>query len=348
MSSNPAIVWWLRIVAAFVVATLVVGGATRLTDSGLSITEWQPLLGIVPPFSAAGWQAAFEGYRQIPEYALVNHGMTLAEFQTIYWWEWAHRLIARTIGLVILLPLVWFWVRRRLPGWFKPWAVGLLVLVGVQGAVGWWMVSSGLSERVDVSQYRLATHLSIACIILALTVWLSVRLAGRAGSVVAPRHVRLGALAIPFAVLFQIALGALVAGMDAGLASDTWPLMAGQLVPDGIGTLSPGWVNLFENPLTLQFDHRLGAYALWVLVVWHAIASLRSGAGTSLAVALAGLVTLQAAIGIGVVVLRVPIDLALTHQFTAAIVLWVAVVHAAHLRSAERTAARDAYATRPA
>lgn len=331
MGTNASIVWWLRIVAAFVIATLVVGGATRLTDSGLSITEWQPLLGVLPPLTEASWRDAFAAYQQIPEYELVNRGMSLAEFQSIYWWEWAHRLVARSIGLVFVLPLAWFWVRGKLPRWFKPWALVLLALGGMQGAVGWWMVSSGLAERVDVSQYRLAVHLGLACVILALTVWLSVRLSGRAGRIEAPASVRIGALLMPFAVLAQIALGALVAGMNAGLASDQWPLMAGQIVPDGIGALEPWYRNPFENPLTAQFDHRLAGYLLFAFAIWHAIASVRAGAGQQLAVALAALVTVQATVGILVVVLHVPLELAALHQLLAAAVLWIATAHATHL-----------------
>lgn len=340
MTDQRAIVWWLRIVAAVVVATLVVGGATRLTDSGLSITEWQPLLGILPPVTDAGWGEAFAAYQRIPEYSLVNQGMSLADFREIYWWEWAHRLIARTIGLVFALPLAWFWVRGRLPGWFKPWAVTLLALGGLQGAVGWWMVSSGLTERVDVSQYRLAAHLSLACIILALTVWLSVGVAGRAGSLVAPDRVRLGAMLLPILVLAQVFLGALVAGMDAGHASDTWPLMAGRVVPDGLLELSPAWRNVFENPLTAQFVHRVSAYALWAFALWHAAGAVRASAGARGAVLLAALVTAQAAIGIAVVVLGVPLHLALVHQLLAAVVLWVAVDHATRLGALGRPAER--------
>lgn len=330
MGSNGAIVWWLRIVAGFVVATLVVGGMTRLTDSGLSITEWQPILGVIPPLSAAGWEEAFALYRAIPEYQLVNRGMSLDAFKMIYFWEWAHRLVARLIGLVFLVPFVWFWWRGRLPSWFKPWGVLLLALGGLQGAVGWWMVTSGLTERVDVSQLRLAVHLTLACIILALTVWLAARLAGRSGTFAqAPAALRWTALALPFALLGQIALGALVAGMDAGLASDTWPLMSGQLVPPGLGALDPFWANALHNPLTAQFNHRVAGYLLLALVVLHAVLAWRWGTGRRGASAIALLTFAQAAVGIWVVVLHVPIALAAAHQATAALLLWIATAHAA-------------------
>ena len=331
MQSHASIVWWLRIVAAFVVATLVVGGGTRLTDSGLSITEWKPIVGVIPPLSEAAWQEAFDLYRQIPEYQLVNKGMSLAAFQEIYFWEWAHRLVARSIGLVFALPLAFFWIRGMLPGWFKPWGVGLLALGGLQGAVGWWMVTSGLSERVDVSQYRLAVHMTLACVILSLAVWLSVRLAGKAGRTGAPGAVARLSHAMPFLVLAQVFLGALVAGLDAGLASAEWPTMGGAIIPDGLVTLDPWWINAFENPLTVQFDHRMFGYLLFALMIALAVLAVRSGVAAGRTVALAVLATVQVGIGVGVVVMQVPVHLALTHQFVAAIILWLAVDNAARL-----------------
>ncbi|MEM7696512.1 MAG: COX15/CtaA family protein [Pseudomonadota bacterium] len=335
---NTAVVWWLRTVALFVVATLVVGGATRLTDSGLSITEWEPIIGILPPLSAAEWEAALELYRQIPEYQLINRGMAMADFQVIYLWEWGHRLIARTIGLVFVVPFVWFWVRGQLPGWFKPWGVLLLALGGLQGFVGWWMVTSGLTERVDVSQYRLALHLTLACVILALTVWLSERVAGRAAIVPAPSAVAWGARAFPFAVLAQIFLGAIVAGIDAGLAANTWPLMAGAIVPDGLFTMTPAWINAFENPLTVQFNHRMVGYAVVAFGLIHAAMAWRAGVGRVGAALIAAVLGLQILSGIGVVVWEVPLVLAGLHQVTAAILLWVAVTHATRLAPVRRAA----------
>lgn len=331
-TGNSAVVWWLRVVATFVVATLVVGGATRVTDSGLSIVEWRPITGIFPPMSEAAWLAALEAYRQIPEYQLINRGMTIGEFQFIYWWEWGHRAIARTIGVVFVVPLVVFWVRGMLPGWFKPWALLLLALGGLQGFVGWWMVSSGLVDRVDVSQYRLATHLCLACIILMLTVALSVRLSGAAGrSASAPHAVRVGALVLPFLLLGQVAIGALVAGIDAGLASDTWPLMMGEVIPPGLFTLEPAWLNFFENPLTVQFTHRLTGYLVVAFALWHVVAAWRAGAERGTAAAIFVLLAAQVVSGVGVVVWQVPATLAVVHQGVAAVTLWVAVVHAVHI-----------------
>ncbi|MEM6761369.1 MAG: COX15/CtaA family protein [Pseudomonadota bacterium] len=331
VKSNTLPVWWLRVVAVFVVLTLAVGGATRLTDSGLSITQWEPILGVVPPLSEAAWQEALALYRQIPEYQLINKGMSLSEFQVIYLWEWGHRLVARTIGLVFVLHFAFFLVRRQLPGWFKPWGVLLLGLGGLQGFIGWWMVKSGLTERVDVSQYRLAVHLTLACIILALTVWLSERLGGRAGTVAAPALVRMTAIALPFAILAQIALGALVAGIDAGLASDTWPLMFGEVIPPYMASMQPLWINWFENPLAVQFNHRVGGYLVLLLVAVHAAAAHRARIGGPVPAILLALVFAQAASGVAVVMLHVPPVLAGTHQVMAAVMLWVAVVHAARL-----------------
>ncbi len=338
MQSHASIVWWLRIVAAFVIATLVVGGGTRLTDSGLSITQWQPIVGVIPPLTEAAWQEAFALYRQIPEYQLVNKGMTLGEFQTIFFWEWAHRLVARSIGIVFAVPLALFWARGMLPGWFKPWGLALLALGGLQGAVGWWMVSSGLTERVDVSQYRLAVHMTLACVILALAVWLSVRLAGKARQVLAPSGLATLARLMPFLILGQIALGALVAGLDAGLASDEWPTMAGALIPGGLGLMDPWWINLFENPLTVQFDHRIMGYLVLAAAVVLAVVSRRSGVAAGRAATLAGLVVVQVVIGIGTVVWHVPLPLALTHQFVAAVLLWLAVDNATRLAATKAPA----------
>jgi cytochrome c oxidase assembly protein subunit 15 len=347
---NRAVVWWLRVVAAFVVATLVVGGATRITDSGLSIVEWEPLLGVLPPLSHDAWIAAFEAYRQIPEYQIVNRGMSLEAFQFIYWWEWTHRLIARTIGLVFVVPLGVFWIRGMLPGWFKPWALLLLALGGLQGAIGWWMVSSGLagSDRVDVSPYRLAIHLTLACIILALTVALSVRVAGRARVDRAPRGLVVAAAVLPFAILIQIALGGLVAGIDAGYASNTWPLMLGALVPDGLLALSPAWLNVFENPITVQFNHRMFAYAVVALVLWQLFAAARARVGRVGALALAAVVLLQTILGIALVVLEVPPVTAGVHQSMAAVFLWIAVWQATRLAAAPAPAADASFATRTA
>jgi cytochrome c oxidase assembly protein subunit 15 len=324
-----AVRWWLYVVVIVMFALFLVGGATRLTDSGLSITEWKPIHGIVPPLSDAEWQEEFAKYQQIPEYKELKDGMTLSEFKTIFWWEWAHRVLARGVGVVFALPLLFFWLTGRLERSLKPRLVGLLALGGLQGAVGWWMVASGLAERTDVSQYRLATHLLLACLIFTATMVVARGLAPHSEAP-ADRATQRFAGILVVLVLLQIYLGGLLAGIDGGLAYNTWPLMDGALIPGDLFIIDPAWKNLFENAKTVQFIHRLGAYALFLAALWHLIATWRNEPGTThsrRAVLLFLLVTGQAAIGISTLVLMVPLDLALTHQAAALIVLAFAAAH---------------------
>jgi heme a synthase len=320
---------WLYAVLVVLFALVLVGGATRLTDSGLSITEWKPIHGVIPPLNEAEWQAEFEKYQQIPEYEQVNHGMTLAEFKTIFWWEWAHRLLARGVGLVFALPLVVLLWSGRIERGLGLKLAGLFVLGGLQGAVGWWMVASGLSQRVDVSQYRLALHLTLACVIFAAIMVVARGLAPHSAPS-ADRGTQRFAGWLVVAVLFQIYLGGLVAGLDAGLAYNTWPLMDGQWLPDGLFAAEPWWINFFENALTVQFIHRLGAYAVFLLAFWHLIATWRRLPGTThalRALLLFLLVAAQAAIGITTLLMQVPLDAALAHQAMALILLGFAAAH---------------------
>ena len=327
-----AIRLWLYAVAALVLAMVLVGGATRLTESGLSITEWQPITGALPPITEAQWLAEFHGYQEIPQYRELNHGMTLAAFKSIFWWEWTHRLLGRAIGVAFLLPLLWFLWR----GWVGPdlrarlWFI--FGLGALQGAVGWWMVASGLADRVEVSQYRLATHLILACAIYVAIVWTAQGLGNvRPGPI--PARVRAGAFVLLALVLGQIYLGALVAGLRAGHIYNTWPLIDGAFVPDAARLFFdvPWWRNLFENTLTVQFDHRMLAYAILIGSLLHAFRIARAiGEGPALtgAVALAAAVTIQAALGIWTLLMVAPASLALLHQATAMAVLTVATVHA--------------------
>jgi cytochrome c oxidase assembly protein subunit 15 len=336
LTHRRAVRLWLIAVAVLVFATVVVGGATRLTESGLSITEWKPVTGTVPPMSEAAWQAEFDKYKTIPQFQKLNSGMTLAEFKTIFWWEWAHRLLGRVIGAVFLLPFLWFLWRGWIEPALKPRLWGIFALGALQGGIGWWMVASGLVHRTDVSQYRLALHLTLACIIFAAIVWTARRLAPCAEIVDAPRRTRLGAGLLVVLVLAQIYLGALVAGLDAGLTYNTWPLMDGNLVPPAADLLrlTPAWRNAFENVLTVQFDHRVLAYALWLVAVLHAVDAVRSLGGHPAArgaIVLAVAVTLQAVIGIGTLLMNVPIGMALLHQAMAVVVLMIAVIHAERL-----------------
>jgi cytochrome c oxidase assembly protein subunit 15 len=329
-SNRRAIRVWLGVVLLTLFCLVLVGGATRLTDSGLSITEWKPIHGVVPPLSAQEWDEEFALYQRIPEYEQVNKGMTVEQFKTIFWWEWGHRLLARSIGLVFALPLLYFWVSGRIERRVKLPLLGLLALGGFQGFIGWWMVSSGLAERVDVSQYRLATHLVIACLIFSGCVWIMRALAPHSDDPVPSAAAHKLAATLAVLALFQIYLGALVAGLDAGLAYNTWPLMDGALVPSDLFVQSPAWLNLFENAKTVQFVHRIGAYVLFAAALWHMIQCLRQGPGTTHArrsVVLFALITLQAALGITTLVMQVPLHAALAHQGGALVVLGFSVAH---------------------
>lgn len=330
-----AIRLWLLAVAALMVLTLVVGGATRLTESGLSIVEWKPVTGVVPPLGEPAWQAEFEKYQAIPQYRERNSGMSLSDFKTIYWWEWSHRMLARLIGGAFLLPFLWFlW-----HGWIEPhlrvrlWAI--FALGAGLGAVGWWMVASGLSDRVSVSQYRLAFHLTLACVIFAVIVSTAQGLVPR-DRIAVPGRIRASAMALLVLVTAQIYLGALVAGLRAGLIYDTWPWIDGGLIPDTSRLFfhTPLWRNFFENTLTVQFDHRMAAYALWLFAVLHAAdvaRVVRGGPALTAALALACAITLQAALGIVTLIHQTPLALALMHQVMAIVVLTIAVVHAERL-----------------
>jgi heme a synthase len=340
MSSTPvdldrdrrAIRTWLLAVAALVLAMVAVGGATRLTESGLSIVEWQPVAGMLPPLSEAQWQAQFDKYKTIPQYQTLNPGMSLFAFKTIFWWEWTHRLLGRLIGAAFLLPFLWFLWQGRVAPQLRARLWLIFGLGAFQGAVGWWMVASGLAERVEVSQYRLAFHLTLAGLIYVALLWTA------QGQVAwsrapAPARLRSSAKFLLALALVQIYLGALVAGLRAGLIYNTWPLIDGTLVPASSQLLfsEPWWRNLFENPLTVQFDHRLVAYALLATAILHAVDAARTlprGPALAGALALACAVTFQAALGILTLLEQAPLALALMHQAMAMVVLTVAVLHA--------------------
>ena len=315
---------WLYVVALMVLAMVVVGGLTRLTDSGLSITEWDPITGIVPPLTEADWQHVFELYQQIPQYQVLNQGMTLDEFKFIFFWEWFHRAWGRLIGIVFAVPFLVFLVQRRFTWNLAAPLAGLFVLGGLQGALGWWMVTSGLTTLTSVSQYRLAAHLTAALLLFMALIWVARRLTPR--RTVADAQDRPAALILLLLVILQIGAGAFVAGLDAGMAYNTWPLMDGALVPDGLGVIEPWWKNLFENALTVQFAHRTIAYVLVLFA--GALWLWRRGQGGWLP-RIALLVMLQVVLGIATLVLVVPLPLALGHQALAfmlagAVVAWLA------------------------
>jgi heme a synthase len=330
-----AIRLWLFAVAGLVFAMVLVGGATRLTESGLSITEWQPVMGALPPMSEEQWQAEFQKYQAIPQYRELNQGMSLDAFKTIFWWEWTHRLIGRLIGVVFLLPLLWFLWR----GWVGPSLRGRLLLIfglgALQGAVGWWMVASGLVHRVEVSQYRLATHLVLACVIYIAILWTALGLGNGRASAPSSR-LRASAVGLLILVLVQIYLGALVAGLRAGYIYNTWPSIDGGFVPGAarLFSMTPLWRNFFENPLTVQFDHRMLAYTIWTCAALHAFdvaRTIRKGRALAGALVLFAAVTLQAALGIWTLLMVAPLSLSLAHQAMAMVVLTAAVVHAQRL-----------------
>jgi len=324
---------------------VLVGGATRLTESGLSIVEWKPVSGALPPLDQAQWTQAFEGYKTIPQYREMNAGMSLSQFKTIFWWEWSHRLLGRVIGIAYLLPFLWFMWRGALAAELRRRLWLIFGLGALQGAVGWWMVASGLSQRVEVSQYRLATHLVLALLIYAAIVWTLRRLSDRAPSVAFARLKITGA-ALVVLTFVQLYLGALVAGLRAGRVYNTWPDIDGGLIPSAARLFfeTPWWRNLFDNTLTVQFEHRMVGYTLFVLAALHAFDAVRSRAGTAAingALWLAAAVTLQATLGILTLLHQAPMDLALTHQGVAIAVLTLAVLQA------ERLAARQPESEQP-
>ena len=328
--NRRAIRIWLGCVLLALFALVLVGGATRLTESGLSITEWKPIHGVIPPLNAQEWQEEFDLYKRIPQFQLLNKDMTVDEFKSIFWWEWAHRFLARAMGVIFGVPLLFFVLTGRVER--KLWLPlgGIFLLGGLQGAIGWWMVSSGLQARTDVSQYRLATHLVTACLIFAACMWFMRALSPHSNEPAPTRYSAKLAGLIAFMSLFQLYIGALVAGLEAGMSYNTRPLMDGAVVPGGLFVQSPGWINFFENPKMVQYVHRLGAYALFAVVAINMIISLRAAAETTHArrsVVLFVLVLIQAILGITTLLLQVPLHLALTHQAGALVVFGFAIAN---------------------
>nr|WP_111298223.1 heme A synthase [Paracoccus saliphilus] len=335
--ARRAIKLWLMVLFAMVLAMIAVGGATRLTGSGLSITEWAPVTGAVPPLNAADWQREFDAYRQIPQYQEVNRGMSLAEFQYIYWWEWGHRLLGRLIGLVWGLGFLFFLATRRIPTGWTPRLLTLGALGGLQGAIGWWMVSSGLQPGMhSVASYRLATHLGIAFVILGLIAWFVLQLSRTEAQLLRARRageaklfsMSTGLLHLTF---LQILLGALVAGIDAGRTYTGWPTMGGEWIPSAIWDGTLGWRNFFENPALVQFIHRMTGYllAIFAVVVW--LRARRSPHPVTRGAFSVMIVAMAAQIGLGImnVIHASPLELALAHQL-GAVVLFTLILRARH------------------
>ncbi|WP_395670543.1 COX15/CtaA family protein [Phenylobacterium sp.] len=332
---SPAVAVWLLAMAALVLAMIVVGGATRLTDSGLSITEWRPVTGAIPPLSEADWQAEFRQYQEIPQYEQVNRGMSLGEFKAIYWWEWAHRLLGRVIGLAFFAPFVWFAVRRQIPRRLLPRLAILFVLGGLQGLIGWWMVASGLVDRVSVAPERLTVHLGLAFALLGALVWTALDAWAGWARQTLPSPWGRRALVLLALIFVQILLGALVAGNDAGFIYNDFPLFDGRLLPEDYAGQS-FWATLAHSQGAVQLHHRLFAYLLLVVAVATGAGAWRSSylarETKLLAVATATAVVFQAALGIATLMARVPIALGLAHQVVAALTLCLAVAFAWRVR----------------
>jgi cytochrome c oxidase assembly protein subunit 15 len=326
---------WLFVVAALVLAMVVVGGATRLTDSGLSITQWKPVAGALPPMNTQDWQDEFARYKAIPQYVQVNRGMSLEAFQRIYWWEWTHRLLGRLVGVAFAAPFAWFLIRREIPRRLI-WRCGVLfALGGLQGVVGWWMVSSGLADRVTVAPERLMTHLGLAFVLLAGMAWTALDAWAGTPRVTVPSPWTRWAFALMGLIYLQVLLGALVAGNNAGLAYNDWPLMNGALFPRDYA--GPGlWATLAHSQAAVQFHHRIMAYLVMAAVLTAATMAWRSRYlpfnAKVLGVALGGAVVVQALLGIATLMMHVPIGLAMAHQVMAAILLSISTAFAWRVR----------------
>ena len=337
-SDRAQIRFWLTCLSVLLVLMILVGGLTRLTDSGLSITEWKPILGAFPPISDQSWNIEFEKYKQIPEYIIQNSGMSLSEFKIIYWWEWGHRQLGRIIGLVWLAGFSWLLLSKKIPvGWTARFLM-LGALGGFQGVIGWWMVSSGLSnEMLDVASYRLATHLGIAFIILGFILWYTFTMTLSEADLLSRQRTRDHSMlskstGLMHLVFLQILLGALVAGIDAGRNYIDWPLMAGGFLPPDLFALEPIWRNFFEDDGLVQFIHRISGYILFLFSIYVWLRSRKSGnLKIKKAINLVMfIIFLQMAIGVITVMNSAPWHIAIFHQF-GAIVLWYVVIKARFL-----------------
>jgi len=308
-----------------VAAIVVVGGATRLTNSGLSITEWAPIRGMLPPLSSEAWLSEFEKYKRIPEFAAEHPDMDLAGFKFIYFWEWGHRQLGRLIGFVFVVPCLWFLARGKLPIGHRWKFFSVALLIGLQGGVGWWMVHSGLQEgRVDVSQYRLATHLGMAFIILGALYWLYKRQSS-VWDEAAFQHGRGSTILLAGLVYLQIIAGAFMAGTHSGKAYNEWPLMDGSFVPDGYAAQTPFWRNLFENTAAIQFNHRTLAYVLLIVTIWVSYKFRKSKSVHPATVVFILALIWQVGLGIWTLLSAAPLNLSLLHQFSSIIVFLAAM-----------------------
>jgi cytochrome c oxidase assembly protein subunit 15 len=325
-SSRTAVAGWLGICCVLVFAMVVLGGVTRLTDSGLSMVRWEPISGMLPPLNQTAWQAEFQHYREFPEYQKINAGMSLAAFKSIFYFEYAHRMLGRLIGLVFAIGFVWLWIRKHLSRPLVPHLIAMFVLGGLQGLLGWYMVKSGLVEIPHVSQYRLTAHLGLAISIYLYMLWVLFKLVERRPAPVVSRGLRRVTLGLGVLVFVTVLSGGFVAGLKAGHAFNTFPLMAGRWIPPGYLALDPIWRNLFENIATVQFNHRLLALSTFALVLVFVIQVMKDKALQPLrkpTLTLAGVATIQVALGISALLWFVPVALGAMHQAVALILLSV-------------------------
>lgn len=336
MTNRRQLAIWLFSVCALIAVMVVVGGLTRLTGSGLSITEWKPVHGALPPLSQGEWNEEFQAYQKIPQYRQLNTGMTLDEFKSIFWWEWSHRNLGRLIGMAFLIPFLWFLFRGQVERPLLPRLVMLFILGGMQGVLGWFMVMSGLSGRVDVSQYRLVAHLGLALVIYAAILWTALPLWRGQWPPSASRQNLFRWTALVTALVFvQILLGGFVAGLDAGLTYNTWPLMDGKFIPDGAWGSTPTWLAPFEDVTTVQFNHRMMGYTVFFSIIALFIAGRRQnlqGAARITSNLLLAAVSLQVLLGIWTLLAAMPVWLAALHQFGALVLLTAAILHTDALR----------------
>lgn len=329
-ASRKAVGVWLLAIAVIILAMVTIGGLTRITGSGLSITEWDPIMGAIPPLNDAQWTDAFAKYQKIPQYILENRGMSLEAFKGIFWWEWTHRFLGRFLGVAFFVPFLWFAWKGAIRKSDWPRMLLLFVLGGLQGFIGWWMVQSGLETRVSVSQYRLAIHLGAALLLLIAILWIALEYLRDLKSAYKPAGRTIGFVAL---IYVQMLLGALVAGLHAGLIYNTWPDMNGRVFPEDPFFSQPWWINFFENPGLAQFDHRIGAYIVAGFAAWIFAGGMRFGGYVKKSAKLVAAITaFQIGLGIFTLLLQAPEELAALHQVTAAALLCAAVWHAYEMR----------------
>jgi len=328
--NNKAVGIWLLFMAFMVFAMVIVGGATRLTESGLSMVNWNPVTGALPPLGEEAWQKEFSDYKTSPEYRIKNAGMSLEDFKGIFYWEWGHRLLGRLIGVAFLIPFLWFWTRGQIPLGYKSKLLALFFLGGSQGLLGWYMVMSGLVDEPAVSHYRLTAHLMLALFIFAALLWTALSLLrGQAKGSKSDRDTLLNLAFIVLVV--QLVMGALVAGLKAGHIFNSWPLMGDTFVPDGMMGIEPWWRNLIDNAITVQFDHRIGAYIftlITVIIIWKFRHAGKRLVGASHMLGCA--VLLQMLLGIVMLIKSVPVTWGTAHQGGGVLVL-AALINLMHL-----------------